>query len=236
MKIAVCISGQPRFYDLGYKTLKKNLIDANPNCYFDFYLHGWWNEKNIGKGYDASSWNIGKSDIVQENMVEKLVNLYNPKKILLEPEPKITFDDRSIYNEVLTDATPEITFSMFTTIYRSFMIVPPQKYYRYDYIIRTRYDINLKDPLIIEGISPKKLWYSPVLHNPKQNWPCDWLNIGSPNVMEKYFLTIDSIDGLVKRKKIPLCGERMIRGQMEKYQIGFQKANPVVNMELIRSR
>ena len=55
MKIAICLSGQPRFFEKGFENMKNKVLTLNQECSFDFFVHCWYNEKNIDKGYDCAS-------------------------------------------------------------------------------------------------------------------------------------------------------------------------------------
>lgn len=131
MKIAVCISGQPRNFKKSYTSLKSNFLDKY-NC--DIFFHSW-------KTSNFESTNFGGGNH-QYNLSEKnykeLVNLYKPKNYILE-QP-ITFDDSGykcpIWRQPLNN-----TLSMYYSIYKSFQLVKSN----YDYIIRTRFDLNYND-------------------------------------------------------------------------------------------
>ena len=51
MKIALCLSGQPRFLDEVISGLKTNLIDPNE---IDLFVHTWWDETKVGSKNDTS--------------------------------------------------------------------------------------------------------------------------------------------------------------------------------------
>ena len=65
MKTAVCISGQPRFFDVGQHFIYNNIIKPN-DC--DVFLHAWYDkDKNKpGSPYSCASWNEGMSDVSGE--------------------------------------------------------------------------------------------------------------------------------------------------------------------------
>jgi len=47
IKIALCLSGQPRFFERGYEFIKKNIIDPNDNV--DIFTHLWFDKSDVGK-------------------------------------------------------------------------------------------------------------------------------------------------------------------------------------------
>jgi hypothetical protein len=141
MKIAICISGQPRNFKQSYKSLKKYFLNKY-NC--DIYFHTWkinnFESTNFGFGNNQYS--------LTENDYNELIELYQPKKYILE-QP-IVFD-ASGYKCPIWRQPLNNTLSMFYSLYKSFQLIEE----KYDYVIRTRFDIdyskfNLKLPQ--EGI------------------------------------------------------------------------------------
>jgi hypothetical protein len=239
-RAALCISGQPRFFEKGYETLKKNLFDANPDWEFDVFCHGWFNPEKIGEPYDCSYWNRGKSDIVQLDTLQKISELYKPISMEFSPEPIIKLTKPpEFYRPYLTDASVEITMSMFQSIFHSFSLALDHygnagTYNRCDLMIRTRYDINLQDPINLNNYKNNHVWYSPILDNPKINYPCDFLNFGDPASMLFYFTVFLNFDKLVSQGT-KICGEKMIRKQLENADIPLQVADPIVKLHVFRS-
>ena len=48
MKVAVCMSGQPRLLEECYGYITKNIIEPN-NA--DVFMHGWYDEESLSKPY-----------------------------------------------------------------------------------------------------------------------------------------------------------------------------------------
>lgn len=142
MKIAICISGQPRNFKQSYISLEKSILNQY-NC--DIYFHSW-------KTSNFESTNFGGGNYqyqLNENNYNELIELYQPKKYILE-QP-IVFD-ASGYKCPIWRQPLNNTLSMFYSMFKSFQLVEGN----YDYIIRTRFDIdyskfNLELPK--EGIS-----------------------------------------------------------------------------------
>lgn len=128
MKIAISISGQPRNFKESYNSLKKHFLDKY-DC--DIYFHSW-------KTLNFESTNFGGGNHkynLDENSYTELIELYNPKKYILE-QP-IVFE-ASNYKCPIWRQPLNNTLSMFYSIYKSFQLIED----KYDYIIRTRFDIN----------------------------------------------------------------------------------------------
>jgi hypothetical protein len=106
MKIAVCISGQPRCYKQGYNYLQE-LIRNHPNCVFDIFIHCWFSESDIGTQYAHSHYrNINENElIIQSNLDKEIVELYHPK--LVEFEPVRIFDTTMVCDSLMDEhSTP----------------------------------------------------------------------------------------------------------------------------------
>lgn len=128
MKIAICISGQPRNFKQSYISLKKYFLDKY-NC--DVYFHTWktptFESTNFGGGNHQYS--------LTEQDYRDLIDLYQPKNYILE-QP-IVFD-ASGYKCPIWRQPLNNTLSMFYSIYESFQLIEGE----YDYVIRTRFDID----------------------------------------------------------------------------------------------
>ena len=59
-KVALCLSGQPRFVQEGYKTLSKNLVNFNE---MDVFVHSW---KDSLPGNNNSITRTDSSDLIKD--------------------------------------------------------------------------------------------------------------------------------------------------------------------------
>ena len=128
MRIAICISGQPRNFKQSYESLKTHFLDKY-DC--DIFFHSWktssFESTNFGdRNYQ---YQLGKEDY------NELIKLYQPKKYILE-QP-IVFD-ASDYQCPIWRQPLNNTLSMFYSIYKSFQLIEDA----YDYVIRTRFDLD----------------------------------------------------------------------------------------------
>ena len=89
MKIAICISGQPRNFKQSYPSLKTHFLDKH-DC--DIYFHSWktpsFESTNFGDGTHKYQ--------LEEEDYNKLVELYQPKNYILE-QPIISMQVLRIY-------------------------------------------------------------------------------------------------------------------------------------------
>ena len=142
MKIAICISGQARNFKQSYFSLKEYFLDKyNYNIYF----HTWkvTNFESTNFGFGNTKYFLTNDDY------NDLIQLYNPKDYIIE---KPIIFDASGYKCPIWRQPLNYTLSMFYSIYKSIQLVEGD----YDYIIRTRFDIDyskLNLELPQEGIS-----------------------------------------------------------------------------------
>ncbi len=139
LKIAVCISGQPRFVDgPQYNTFKFNILDRY-DC--DVFCHYWLNEDEETI-YETSPWSeLGylKADKDVKNKIQKL---YNPVASKCD-HVMIDNIDAEKYPETSNKRTPYNLTSMYTSMKKSYELLKDHvdNYgIKYDFVIRYRYD------------------------------------------------------------------------------------------------
>tara|TARA_S200002703_G_scaffold104927_1_gene91047 strand:+ start:1478 stop:2197 length:720 start_codon:yes stop_codon:yes gene_type:complete len=171
-KIALCISGQARKYDISYKSLYENILKDNQ---VDIFIHTW-------KDYDIKSSDFGNGGYqytMDDSKYDELLKLYNPKSYLLE-DP-ITFEASGFKDPVWRQSLNN-SLSMYYSIHKSISLVKDD----YDYVIRTRFDLDYnKLPIDYsenEICIPK--WYTD--HRVQDKGYYDIFAIGSKNNMNIY--------------------------------------------------
>ena len=149
MKIALCLSGQPRGLPNSFNLLKDNLIE--PNNITDIFIHNWFDSILIGKPFDsAQPCQSEKIGVWNEN-TEQILKSLSPKKIILEP-PK-TFNE---FND-LEDLPHAIQTRLSSAFYSAFTCNSLKKNYEqennfiYDIVIKTRIDINYHKKIVINN-------------------------------------------------------------------------------------
>jgi len=128
MKIAICISGQARNFKQSYLSLKEYFLDKY-NC--DIYFHTW-----NSTHFESTNFGFGNTQYsLTSNDYDNLIQLYQPKKYIIENP--IIFD-ASNYKCPIWRQPLNNTLSMFYSIYKTFQLIKGE----YDYVIRTRFDID----------------------------------------------------------------------------------------------
>ena len=197
MKKAISISGQQRFVKEGLKSLQTNLVDFEN---YDVFIHTWKDSK------------VNESDL----------NLYNPKKILIE--------DPIIFDEECSKTNTHK--SMFYSISKSLdLLLNYSK--KYDAVIRTRFDIFLQDKLDLNTYPLNKGIYSPdMCRNPKVI--SDWFNFGSIKNIMPYRDMFYNYDLLRSLSVNVHSGEEIITTILKQFNIKMLKIKK--KLFLIRSR
>jgi hypothetical protein len=149
MKIALCLSGQPRGLPNSYNLLKENLIE--PNNITDIFIHNWFDSNSIGRPFDSAQPSQSEKIGAWHEQTEEFLNRLKPKKIILEA-PK-SFSEF----EKLTNLPHAVQTRLASAFYSAFICNKLKKEYEqennliYDIVIKTRIDINYHKKIIIEN-------------------------------------------------------------------------------------
>jgi hypothetical protein len=247
MKVAVCLSGQPRKALDTYPYIYNNIIAPN-NA--DVFIH---------MNYDKDNTYIEKMHMDNGNCnLEKdidmhLIELYKPKRYLIETprnfqKPNFNVPEKRIENiqnmnkhknwskeDAKKHVTKQMT-SMYYSIYKSNElkeIYANENNIVYDYVIRIRFDLLPEQPLLCSQLDPNYIYYIE-LNQPDQ-LISDWMNIGSNAIMNVYaslYLHMDYLNTFTYYKKYErldnnlepsdICGgvyEHMLRDLMNLHKI-----------------
>lgn len=167
MKIAVCISGQPRSYAKGYEYLKRNLLD-HYDC--DIFIHSW--ENPVYERFDV-------------------VNLYKPKRWDFE-QP---FGDH--YDRFFTNVPgsgwypPTATISMFYSMLKVMELKCHHELENshYDWVVRTRFDYALNGVIPFNTLDSSKLYIPDCRMVPTRDFGNDQFAFSSSKNMNEYMST-----------------------------------------------
>jgi hypothetical protein len=245
MKVAVCISGQPRNALSASSYIIKNLIEPN-NA--DVFLHMHYDEKNL---YIDKSHADNGNCTIEECVDKQLIKLYKPKSYLVESprnfqKPNYILDNKRIERsknmnshkkwtdeEHATYTIKQIT-SMNYSIYKCNdlkELYANENGITYDYVIRVRYDLSIKTPIFCESLNPNYIYY--IEMDQPDEMISDWLNIGSNAIMNIYasqYLNMDYLNSFrfykqesrISPEPSNVCGgscEHMLRDIMHLYKI-----------------
>lgn len=150
-KIAIQLYGHLRTFDKTAQTLQKYIIDANPNIEFDIFIHTWDELDSVQKMPHYEKGNTFAGKTLTEEQRQKVLDLYKPKKIIIEPQIELTSEQK----DIVTSSNYDMKLAtVFRNISHTFCSVNTlrQKYEKetgnqYDLVIVTRPDIIFYDKL-----------------------------------------------------------------------------------------
>lgn len=168
MRIAVCISGQPRAYKQGYEYLKRNLLDKY-DC--DIFIHTWHNK-------------------VYRTM--DVIDLYKPVEWRAEnPLSKSFYDSKYTNTPNAAGWPPHATVSMFYSVFQSLLLKTKHElaHSRYDWIVKMRFDYALNGVLPFDQLDKTKLYIPNCRMTPLRDFGNDQFAFGSNVVVTDYMST-----------------------------------------------
>jgi hypothetical protein len=235
MRVALCISGQPRNVSRGIENILENM-----NFEVEVFVHAWW-DKNSNKSTFKKILYNGVEDEVSQPMendwVADLYNNFDVNKILLEKQINVNVP------EILKKRKLKFTYafgvcSSLYSIYKCNQLKKDfeiENNFEYDWVIRTRSDFGLSEPISLEGLD-NSIIYAPNDNSHSYGFN-DQFAIGSSKNMDVYsktFLdmekTIESHDSGIKTanycdKPDNVGHEQIIQKHLENNKIEFELIN-----------
>jgi hypothetical protein len=147
MKIALCLSGQPRNLEKNIPYLLNGLV--KPSNITDIFIHSWFDESLIGTSFASSQpFQNGKLGSFSKKTVELLKSL-NPKKCIIE-KPK-DFSEFSHLEDIPTAIQTHIASSLCSAHLCNNLKIQYEKEnnFKYDLVIKTRIDCFYEKPINI---------------------------------------------------------------------------------------
>lgn len=162
MKIALCISGQPRGLSTNIERIKTSLID--PSGIQDIFIHTWFDESVIGEHFNSAQPDqSGRLGVWEVDTLERLQTLH-PKKLLAEKPHNF---EHLNHLEGLPSAIQTHLASNIYSVYMANELkssYEKENNFKYDLVIRTRIDCGYDKPYnIVEYLDPN---WKDVLHVP----------------------------------------------------------------------
>jgi hypothetical protein len=197
MKIAVCLSGQPRVINEVYE----NHIAVLDNRYFDTYIHGWWTNDHQGQTKLFHS----TEKFEKRDMGKIYVDMYKPIEYRLEDYKEFDLSFCKSHDYETWQDCPQKHYEIFTpsllygqlsqsqSIKESVEISFQKKY---DVVVRSRPDVLYTKDIfsIMKNIqfSDEEIYFQSsmggghIYSGEFPNNPCDWFFCGTPTAMKKY--------------------------------------------------
>lgn len=211
MRIAICLSGQPRWYKECSPYIKKNVLDNFQNA--DVFIHAW-NSKS--GSYECSIKGID-TGYVEEDVVNSLISHYSPKDIVVE-DP-IIFQDSISYPYPIPDNWPaNNVFSMFYSMKKCIDLKKEQEDRlgrKYDWVFRTRFDYAINrnfTEAVLRSLDESTLYSPHVVKTGNIHCHGDF-NFGTSKVIDCLGATFDNLMEYGK-KSVALAVESMTYTQV----------------------
>ncbi len=156
MKVAILLSGQPRFVEgQGYATIKSKILDQY-DC--DVFCHFWWNPE--GGNYITAPWSTLGALPIPPTALDDIQRLYQPKKI----QWNLPLDPRGITKIYPRTCHPSNSYnlpSMYKSMQKSYDLMlehMAETGVTYDWVIRLRYDAILTRMPDLSTLDPTYLY------------------------------------------------------------------------------
>jgi hypothetical protein len=195
MKIAVCISGQPRAYAQGYEYMKRNLLDKY-DC--DIFIHTWKN-----KVYN----------------IDNVISLYKPKLHEVEnPYEKDVFDHLFPNTPNAKGWPPTATVSMFYSMFKSLTLKAEYEIEsgKYDWVVKTRFDYAINGVIPFEQLDRNRLYIPNCRMTPLRDFGNDQFAFASNGIMTDYMSTYLYLR-FYYEGGVPMIGEDMMSANLNRH-------------------
>jgi len=261
MKVAVCISGQPRRALETFPYIKKFIIEPNDA---DVFIHMHFDKNAL---YMEKSHADNGHCALEPDIDMRVLQAYNPVRYLVEPprnfsRPLLNVSDKRLNNFIEMNKHKEWTrqqhkehmikqmTSMYYSIYKCNElkeVYANENRIVYDYVIRLRFDSLPRAPLVCSQYDPNFIYYQEIGQG--DNLISDWINFGSNAIMNVYaslYLMMEYLNTFQFYKhseRLPntvepstTCGglaEHMLRDLMSLYKIPKRPFN--IGLNLLRN-
>lgn len=216
MKIALCLSGQPRYIKECYQYIEKYILEPfNP----DIYAHMWWDDSYIGKIFKFHA-----LDQYEENMKDVFNSYFPNANVCFEKQVDFNINNFDLDNGEMSLElgankhmwSKEVIFkqySMWYSVLKSYELINKD----YDIYIRARTDLIYNQHLELDNSILRIDDYE------NKSQLCDWFATGNKNDFAKYCNTFNLIDEISNNKVIK--STTLLRESLNKQFCNFSISN-----------
>ncbi len=201
MKIALCLSGQPRAFKHGYEFVYKNLLKDNDVTVF---IHTWQSPESheaIIK-YKAKTWQVENA---LTNDLSKYTNVPPP-----QPNWKVKDPARATWNQLYGVMVCNSLKSEFELLYDM----------NFDWVIRSRFDFAINVKIPFAELDNTKLYIPNCRQVPNRDFGNDQFAFSSSENMDKYADTFTHLDRFYESGVQMMCEDMMSANWKEKGLVG----------------
>ena len=200
MKIALCLSGQPRSVNQGYEFVKKNILDGNDVTVF---CQVWETD-------GAEDLDIYKPEVV---FMEKSLNTDLSKYTNVpppQPNWKVKDPARSTWNQLYAIEVANTLKSVYEQ----------NENMKFDWVIRSRYDFAINVKIPFAELDNSKLYIPNCRQVPNRDFGNDQFAFSSSENMDKYADTYTHLDRFYDSGIQMMCEDMMSANWKEKGLVG----------------
>ena len=182
MKIALCISGQPRMWEKGFEYHNTNIIKGNDVTVF---LHSW--------------------EMPAEQM-QQISEKYQAKSFITSPNPTI---DLSKYTNTPPPSpnwkVKDGRMSTWAQMYAIYECMRTKREYeeyhnmKFDWVIRSRFDFAINVRIPFDTLNPNKLYIPNCRMSPNRDFGNDQFAFSSSENMDKYYMLISTTMSFINK-------------------------------------
>lgn len=241
MKIALCLSGQPRFIDDVAPYILKNVCEGYD---VDVFCHFWFDEKLQNEPYKFGVCGQGEwhKQRISSDAIEKVLKIYKP--ISYKIEPSKNFNDSHVpfkesleryWYGALDDPdkngfrwrTINNCLSYFYSLNEVNKLKKEHEYandFKYEWVVRCRTDTVIHTKIPFEDLDSEVVHYSN-LQNQPDGMINDWFDFGGSKQMDA-FMSVFPVWQLILEKCMKetgaWCHELMHRKMLDTFGIECQ--------------
>lgn len=200
MKIALCLSGQPRSVKQGYEFVKRNILDGNDVTVFC----------QVWEADEAADIEIYKPEVV---MIEKSLNTDLSKYTNVpppQPNWKVKDPARSTWNQLYAIKVCNNLKSAYEQEHNM----------KFDWVIRSRYDFAINVKIPFNELDNSKLYIPNCRQVPNRDFGNDQFAFSSSENMDKYADTYTHLDRFYDSGIQMMCEDMMSANWKEKGLVG----------------
>lgn len=235
MKIALCLSGQPRFVQEVAPYIIKNCCDGYD---VDVFAHLWFDGDLQTKPYKfEGQW---QSQRLRSTAVDEVLQIYNPVSHIIEPSKK--FIDPTIHFETslkrywtwgepgqeFRDRIINNTISYYYSLNQVNNLKKAYEYdngFKYDWVVRCRTDTILHTKINYKHYDSNVINFSNISNQP-DGMINDWFDFGGSKVMDVFMSVFPIFDFAIEKcmneNDNAFCPELIHRKMIDFFDIDIQ--------------
>jgi hypothetical protein len=216
MKIALCLSGQPRFLDEGYGELYTHLLSKYS---VDCFVHCWWspNMANINMNTLGMANPHGRSYIFKSDTIECIQRYYSPVSFIHEPQKQFEFID-GVYLQQ-PNKTTSVQSMWYSVKMANHLKTEYEKAhsFKYDVVIRSRMDVIIHT-LSLDRLTETGCVYTDCVGE-NMDFPNDQFAVSDSASSDYYSSLYDNLISYKDEGFTWFVGERLLKYHMAKTNI-----------------